>query len=239
MKSSAIFISAGNHSSFLDYCINNLINHCDLYVNFYGEDLSSLKTIQNYSTFFSVYKTTKFPALKKIYSVSGIDKYENVFVYDDDCVIEYGDILSILDIMNTYKLKVAAPCQNNKAKWSHKIMLKHEGNHIFRYTNFVEMNFPVFSQECLYQYMNIYDGELYGWGNDWWYLNMLDARKNKVCGIIDSICVSNPNYSDKKFASDSIDSFVPRDSRRLQWEKLRHRIKLHEWPGENLEFIYP
>jgi len=243
MKSSAIFLSVGNHSVFLEYCIRILLPYCDLFVNFYGDDRSQLKTIQNYSHYSSLHKTTKFPALKKIYNISGIDKYRNVFVFDDDCIVKSGDLLSLIDIMNKYDLKIISPSHSKEHKWSHRIMLTHEGDHVFRYTNFIEMNFPVFSQGCLQRYMEIYDGELLGWGNDWWYLNMLgfshklDPSGNKVCGIVDSVCVCNPHNHEKKYPDDSIDVFATRESRRLQWDKLRHRIKLHEWTVQNLEFV--
>lgn len=237
-KTSAIFLSVGDHSYFLDYCINNLIDKVDLFINFYGSDLNQYEHIKKVAKYFSEYKTTKFPALKKIYNISGINEYSNVFVYDDDCIVDSGNLLDLIHLMNKYNIQIISPSHSTKAKYSHPIMLTHSGTHLFRYTNFIEMNFPMFSKDSLKKYMEVYDGNLYGWGNDWWYLNAINARENNVCAIVDKICVINPHNYQKKAPNDSIDNFLSRDLRHEQWKQTRNNNKLYEWQHKNLEFIY-
>ena len=231
----AIFSSIGYSTNLLDYCIQKL-DHCDLFVNFFGDDQELLDKIYQYSKFVSTIKTTKFPSLKKIYDLCDINQYDYVFVYDDDCIVESGDILSIPLIMKKYNLDIGSPCHSNNGIVSHNVMRFNDGNHIFRYTNFIEMNFPVFSKDALQKYMLAYDGQLCGWGNDWWYLNVLESNIKKNSGIIDSVCVKNPLYHEKNYKS--INNFMPRENRRLEWEKLRHNMKLHEWSQKTLDFIY-
>jgi hypothetical protein len=138
--------------------------------------------------------------------------------------------------MQKYNLDIGSPSHSNSGIVSHHIMRFNDGNHIFRYTNFIEMNFPVFAKNALKKYMFSYDGELCGWGNDWWYLNILQSNKNKNCGIIDSVCVKNPSHHEKNYKS--INDFMPRENRRLQWEKLRHDMQLHEWSQKTIDFVY-
>lgn len=231
----AIFSSVGDNKTFLNFYYDHL-SCCDLFINFHGSNDRIYSIIKKYSKHISRIHTTKFPALKNIYNISNLSMYDYVFVFDDDCIVEYGDLCTIPILMEKYKMDIAAPCQSNSGKISHDITRHHSGNHIFRYTNFVEMNFPVFSQEGLKKYMSVYDGKLCGWGNDWWYLNTMSSFEQKNCGIIDNICVKNPYEHEKNFAS--IDDIMNRRDRAYQWEETRNRLNLNEWSQKNLEFIW-
>lgn len=231
----AIFSSVGNNEKFIDFYHKQLRN-CDLFLNFYGSDENIYSMFRAYSKNISRIKTTKFPALKYMYNTSDIDTYDYIFVFDDDCMVEHGNLNMIPPIMKNYNLEIASPCQTTKGKISHNIMKYHFGNHIFRYTNFIEMNFPVFSQQSLKKYMVAYDGKLCGWGNDWWYLNIIDASETKNCGIVDNVCVKNPNKHEKSFSS--IDDFMIREDRKLQWKETKTKFTLKEWKHKNIEFVY-
>jgi hypothetical protein len=115
-------------------------------------------------------------------------------------------------------------------------MLHHNGKHKFRYVNFVEMNFPVFSRKALEKYMSVYDGELSGWGNDWWYLNILEANNKKCCAITDKIIVVNPTEKNKD-KSCNIENIVPLQKRIQEWEEIKKKYNLLTWEKKTIEFI--
>ena len=229
----AIFSSVGNNDKFLPFCLNNKC--CDLFVNFYGSDDKIYSSLKTYSQSVSKIKTTKFPALKYMYENSKLCEYDYVFVLDDDCTIEYGELCNIPVAMQKYNIDIASACHSIKGKISHGIMKHHQGEHIFRYVNFVEMNFPIFSSASLKKYMSIYDGKLCGWGNDWWYLQTINS-KNKNCAIFDNVCVINPYRHQKD--SVSIDNFMSREDRCSEWRQTQKDLNLREWGHRNLEFIY-
>lgn len=232
----ALYSSIGNNiKSFLSYFHYNLSNRCDLFLNFYGNNDSIFNELTAHCSYIGRQYTTKFPSLKIAYLNSTISDYDYVLVLDDDFVVEKGDLFHVINVMSQYNLDIASACHSNSGKVSHHIMRHHEGDHIFRYTNFVEMNFPIFSKNGLYKYMQVYDGNLCGWGNDWWYLNVLNCNAQKNCGIIDNVCIKNP-YNHEK--SGNIDSFMTRNARHEQWKTLQHQMNLHQWNMKNIEFVH-
>lgn len=228
----AVFSSVGDDQKFFDYFRISLQDKCDLFVNYYGEGYL-LGQLKNYAKYVSVKKTTKFPALHNAYFVSDIKNYDYILVFDDDCIVESGNLLDIIKTMDKHNLKIASPCHSRKGKISHSIMTHRAGNHIFRYTNFIEMNFPIFSKSALHDYMSVYDGSLCGWGNDWWYLSVLNSDKIKNTAILDSVSVINTHKTHS-----SIDNYIPREARKAQWRETKHAFGLNEWEHKNLEFIY-
>lgn len=239
----AIFSSVGDDDKFLNF-YHNQLDCCDLFVNFYGSDDRVYSILKKYSKNISRINTTKFPSLKSMYNNSELSTYDYVFVFDDDCIImpsitisEYGNLCDIPILMKKYNLDIASPCHSDDGKISHKIMKYHAGNHIFRYVNFIEMNFPIFSKRGLQKYMSTYDGKLCGWGNDWWYLNTIHSfKEEKNCGIVDSICVKNPNKTEKCFPS--IDNFMQENARALEWQETKIKFNLKQWQHRTMEFIY-
>lgn len=232
----AFYTSTGYSSNSIDFYLSNLKDQCDLFFNYYGDDNQYYNNIKQYAVSSTHLKTTKFPALKNLFLNSDIKTYDYILVFDDDMIMEYGDILSIPYIMQQYSIDIASSCHSNFGRFSHHIMLNHTGNHLFRYTNFIEMNFPIFNNYALNKYMINYDGILCGWGNDWWYLNVLDCNNKKNCAIIDSVCIKNPHHEEKQFMT--IDKFMDRESRHDQWKLTRHKFDLHQWNMKNIEFIY-
>lgn len=232
----ALFSSIGDDINyFLSYYKNNLSDNCDLYLNYYGNNHEIYVALNENAKFLSNIYTTKFPALKIAFEKTNLSEYDYIFVFDDDFTIETGNILYIPDIMSRYNLEIASGCHSNSGRVSFDLMRFHEGDHIFRYTNFVEMNFPVFSKNALSQYMKVYDGKLCGWGNDWWYLNELQCNYKNNCGIIDKICIKNAHHHEK---TSHIDRYMPRDDRHNQWKSVRQKMNLQQWNMQNKEFVY-
>lgn len=238
-KKSCFFISAGNNSLLCNYIFNNkvLLNNFDVIINFYDTDESYFKKLSNIATHIEKYKTTKFISLKKMYDSSKIKKYECVYVFDDDAILIKGKYIRLQNLMLNYNLSIISPSHSKTGKISYKELETKNGDHVLRYVNFIEMNFPVFSRNALEKYMNVYDGSLCGYGNDWWFLNVIEADKKECCAICDSVVVENPQHN-KKNKSNCIDSFMSLQKRGEEFIQTCKKQNLKVWNVETTKYIY-
>lgn len=241
MVKNAIFLCVGDAEVFSFYCIDNLLDHFDLIINFFGSDDKKFELLKNKATYIERSSGTKFITLKNIYDKNNllINKYEYVVCWDDDAIIISGNLQDTIGLAKTFNIKIISPCHDSSGKISHQIMRQYPGNHILRYTNFIEMNFPIFRADVLGQYLSIYDGSLCGFGNDWWYLSTIDAtnESNYACAINDSFVVNNPHnyyYTDK----DKINNFVSIQDRKKQWQMTKTKYGLTEWNQKTLAYVH-
>lgn len=249
MKDIAIYISAGDNDTFGKYCIENLSKYCDVIINYYGQNNKDRLFFKMNSKRYSQIKTTKFVSLKQNYKK--IQKYNCVYVFDDDCIPIQGNLLDLYKILVKYNLSLVSPSHDPAGKGIIRLMHFTQGDHKFRYTNFIEMNFPVFSQEALYNYMKVYDGKLCGWGNDWWFCYANKCYEQLNCGIVDSIIVKNPynrnknktfgmlnDHTYQNIEKSDIDNFMTKGDRRNQWIDVMKKYNIREWKRQNLKFVY-
>ena len=251
MKNIAIYVSAGNNDTFAKYAIENLSSDCDILVNYYGNNHNDAKFLFKHSKAFSNKNTTKFVSLKINYNKFKINQYDCVYVFDDDCILVQGNLIDLYKVLDHLNLKLISPSHDPNGKGLIKLMHHVPGNHKFRYTNFIEMNFPIFSQEALHNYMKVYDGKLCGWGNDWWFCHTNLSNRQLNCGIYDKVIVRNPfaankihNYgllSDHTYNNiekSDIDNYMSKGDRRNQWIKTMIRYDIREWQRKNLKYLY-
>jgi hypothetical protein len=180
---------------------------------------------------------SKFSSLKEVYDFTAIPKYEFTFVFDDDCVFESGSLINLLDRAVDVDIEVLAPAQSSIGRVSHKIMSPVEGHHTFRFTNFVEMNYVVFSRFALAKFMVAYDKSVPGWGVDWWYANVLGFNTRRCCGICDDIVVINPHHH-MKDPDGLISNLINIKDNEKCWLDAKTRLDLKEWPHKNVGYIY-
>lgn len=251
MKDIAIFTSSGDNDTFGKYAIENLSDDCDIFINYYGKNYEDFLFFKNHATFCSMTQTTKFVALHQIYQSTSIKQYNCVYVFDDDCVLIDGNLLDLYQLMMRYNLKLIAPSQSDEGKVNISIMRHQSGNHIIRYTNFIEMNFPVFSQQALSKYMEVYDGQLCGWGNDWWFCRANNSHIEENCAVCDNIIVKNPTNNSKKHTyglltdhtysdiqKSDIDNYMTKGDRRNQWIGVMINHRVREWDRKTLRYVY-
>jgi hypothetical protein len=244
MIKDAIFISAGKNEDLATYCLKYHKNNFDIFVNIY-EDFSAKPFIEKNAKKCFYYPTTKFIALSRIYK-EYLSEYNTVSVFDDDGVFMDGSPEDLVKYIYNYNLDIISPAQHPYGKIStyiDRVTRLHDGDHKYRITNFIEMNFPVFKNTALKQYMDIYDGKLCGYGNDWWFLNVLDANNKNNCAITDKVVIFNPRYyqkkySDKKNKTTDIDHFMSPNDRKKQWLETMQKYDLKMWEISNKSIIY-
>lgn len=238
VKNAAIFLCVGDREVFGSYAIDHLLNYNDIIVNYFGKNDEKINTFKKHSIYFQHKFGTKFLALKDIVSRDPdiLNQYKYLVCWDDDATIKNGSISQLIDLMEQYSLKIISPSHDNSAKISHSIMRTYPGDHIFRLTNFVEMTFPIFKIEFIIQYLNEYDGSCCGYGNDWWYMNLIEDRGSKYdVGICDSVIVTNPrNHSHK----DNISEYASKTERYKEWEDAKNKYELNQWVPKTLAYVH-
>lgn len=223
-----IFTSAGDKERFATFCSESLREY-DVIINYYGDDEERRERLMKSSKKVVSLKTTKFIALKQIYDSEIRGRYDWVAVFDDDARFVEGSMGDLLGAGERFSLDIVSG--SHVGKVSHPIVHKRvAGDHRIRYVNFIEMNFPVFRETALSKYMDAYDGKLCGWGNDWWYCNVLGTDSNKNAGIVDSVSIENPP------ANLEMERFMGWKSRMFQWEETKSRLGLKEWEMDTVGF---
>ena len=200
----------------------------DIVCNYYANNTKKYEEIKKLTNHAEPLRLSKFQSLKQIYNY--VSKYEYIFVFDDDAQIIQGDLSRIPKIMKDYDIDIASTAHDSRGKLSHKIHIPHVGDHIFRYVNFIELNFPVFSNRFLTEFINTYDGILCGWGIDHWYSQFGNKTNNKI--IIDDIVICNPKHSRK------INSLMSKKDREHQWNEYKNKLNIKDIRPQNIEFVY-
>jgi hypothetical protein len=238
VNKNAIFLCAGDKEVFGSYVIENLLDNYDLIVNYFGLNEKQVELYKKYAVFFQHKPSTKFLALKDIFDHRPkiFDDYENIVCFDDDASIINGSIDHLIATMNMFNMKIISPAHYNKSKISHNIMRTYPGNHIVRFTNFVEMTFPIFKKTFMIDYLNIYDGSCCGYGNDWWCMNTISGRgSHNDVGICDTVVVNNPKNSRNK---NNISEYKPKLQRRKEWQITKSKYGLSEWTPKTLSYVH-
>jgi hypothetical protein len=238
VKNTAIFLCVGDKEIFGSYALTHLLDDYDLIVNYFGNNSTKIDLFKKHSTYFQHQPGTKFTSLKDIFSKHPnlSDRYKYVVCWDDDAIIKEGSISHLIDFMETYNLKIISPSHDTSAKISWSVMRTYPGNHVFRFTNFVEMTFPIFQSKFITQYLNEYDGSCCGHGNDWWYMNLIEDKGSKYdVGVCDGVIVTNPrNHSGKN----NISEYCNKDNRSKQWEDAKNKYELSQWFPKTLAYVH-
>lgn len=113
-----------------------------------------------------------------------LKEYDYYYIPDDGIFIDDVNIKTLFGIMEKYNLAIAQPALTN-SYFSYDITLKKEES-ILRYTNFVEMMQPCFSNEALNKILFTFNENLSGWGMDFHWPFIVEYEKKNMA-IIDCI----------------------------------------------------
>ena len=219
-----VFTSAGDNTKFYKHWLGRNRNF-NLMVVYYGNEKNKFK---NKCDYYYERKGSKFQNLKYVYDRYKFifQQYENFFILDDDIIISTKEINKLFEIIKKYDLWILGPSFKYPSKVSHIITKKLENNFL-RYTNFVEVNVPLFSKYAFHKYMNYYNSILVGYGVDYHYIWILGLDKKNKYAICDSISCINPITEVR-----SINLLQDFDTRVYTWYKFmkdnKIRIKNHK-----------
>lgn len=225
------FTSIGEDLTLIKYIRQNY--NYDIVCNYYNTKLETFNNIKKLTNHSEKHKDCKFPSLKKIYNSYIKDQnYEYIFVYDDDALIVKDSLETLLKVAKDYNLDMVSSAHDINGKITWKIHLPVMGNHIFRYVNFIEINFPIFSKNGLSKFINEYDEKLCDYGIDHWYTKILNPEINMNMGIVDTVVIHNPKNSTK------LNSVVSHDIRMKQMNSFLSEYKIPKIKPKTLAFEY-
>jgi len=193
MTTNFLFSSVGNNTNFDSLWINDKIEY-DIYVIYYGDDEDIFNKYRSKVKLIEKRKGSKFQNFKYFYDtyIDIINKYDRFFILDDDIIFNVEDINNMFKLSKKYNLDICAPSFLSEGKISHSVT-EHKKDIILTYTNFVEVNTPLFNVLSLHKLMNTIDYTLMEWGVDFLYIWCNGIYKQKSYAIIHCITCINPH----------------------------------------------
>ena len=113
-----------------------------------------------------------------------LDKYEYIFLMDDDIEMSTEEVNKLFGIMKQYHLRIAQP-----SLVMSYYTYRHTANHplcILRYTNFVEMMIPCFSKEALLLVLPTFQKKIRGCGIEMHWPKLINANHKEIA-VIDAV----------------------------------------------------
>ena len=154
----------------------------DLLVSYYGSD-------PNFDPgecdAFVRHQGQKWPAIQELYLQGMLEHHEFVWFPDVDIRTTMRDINLMFETCRLFELDLAQPSLSARSHISHDIT-QQRPNLVLRYTNFVEMMIPVFSQPALRKCVASFDVPGMGWGLDYVWPLLLGYPLRGIA-IIDAI----------------------------------------------------
>ena len=130
----------------------------------------------------------KFQSIHKLlYSGGALREYDYVAFPDDDIDTSWRDINLMFEIAKCHKLMLCQPALHRSSFYSHQITLQQSDKRL-RYTNFVEVMFPVFSQAALERCVGSFPLSESSWGLDQLWPRLLGGHRYQI-GVIDAVAV--------------------------------------------------
>jgi len=239
-----VFSSVGDRSDcFESWTDNDESRTYDLWVAYYGESETQWKRIQERSDMCFRRKGAKFQNFSFVWKrmKSFIQNtYDYVWIPDDDIEISSDGIERCFALARKYKLWVCGPSftDSHRAKITHSVT-KHIPGRVLHFTNFVEVNVPLFDVSILPRIMRVYPYELIGWGIDFLIVWTLGIHRRNRYAIIDAVQCINPKDNEKmSVVTESISSSreerelykIPGAKNRGQiWADVSKRIHCPFW----------
>ncbi|SFJ06836.1 DUF707 domain-containing protein [Methylobacterium brachiatum] len=159
----------------------------DLCLAWYGDETSfSQRPPSEYSVLLR--KGNKLQCLHRLcYPGSPIFDYDYVAFPDDDIVTSWRDLNKIFQLCVDFNLILGQPSLSHDSYISHSI-LRQQPDKIVRFTNFVEIMTPFFSQSALRRCCGTFHFGPSGWGLDYAWPVILGDPRNRI-GVIDAVPV--------------------------------------------------
>jgi hypothetical protein len=230
-----VFTSAGDNTNFDELWLDKKQTY-DVYLIYFGDNKEIFEKYRSKVYFSEQRKGSKFQNFYYFYKKYGdiFELYDYIFILDDDICMTSQDIDRMFKIAVKYDLLICQPSFTHESQISHAIT-KHIPDVILQYTNFVEVNTPLFKKEALIRLMDKYHECLIGWGIDYLsiYVNGIELT-NKYAVIHDVQC-TNPTIENKKYKRRELNSIVNCEFREKIWNEfakynnypLKYQLKVH------------
>ena len=220
IKKNLVFSSVGDISNHHQWLKGK--SNFDLFLINYSDNNTEYK---NDADYYYKRKGSKFQNFHYLYKNHRdiLDKYDRFLLLDDDIKFSGTSISKLFNIHEQFDLSIAQPAFTQKSKISYLINLNHP-RYFLRYTNFIEMNTPLFIKHALYKFMESYDPVLPSYGIDLWFINVIGTNEKNIA-IIDDIVCTNPNDFFKR-GNREIDKLAPAQTRVRIWNEIQYNLRI-------------
>ena len=196
-KKNMVFTSAGDNT-FFNHLWTGLDANYDIYVIYYGDNKEKFLSYKNVVKYIERRKGSKFQNFHYFYNARPdiIAQYERFFILDDDIMMFTQDINEMFKYSVKYNLAICQPAFKGCGRISHEIT-KQDETSLVRFTNFIEVNTPLFTRVAIDNLMRVYIPELIGWGIDYLYMWANGLEKENYYAVINAIGCINPHDNAK------------------------------------------
>lgn len=224
-----VFTSAGDKTNFVTHWLDRQFHrNFDIWVVYYGD--SETDKYKENADHWERRKGSKFQNFYHMWKKykAHLKKYKKIFVLDDDIIFSTIDINRCFEMSYLHELWLLQPTFRLSGKISFEIT-KQKPNSVLRYSNFVEVNTPLFDIEILDDIMEKYDPVLTGYGVDFLMSYILTRRKDyhrKRIALLDNVSCINP-HDIYKGGTREIDRVGPSSKRIGIWYKFARKHKIY------------
>lgn len=221
-----VFTSAGDHTNFHELWSHPYVkSDYDIFVVYYGNNHHQYEKYKKNVQWIDKHKGSKFQNFFWFYQNHPeiLDQYDYFFILDDDILFWSLDINQMFSIAREYELSICQPSFLPESVLSHKITLQNDATFL-RYTNFVEVNTPLFNKEALINAMKVMDDRLIEYGVDYLYIWANGMYKKNKYAVIDMVSCINPTPNQKKITTREIDHADPKNMKNKIWEDYAKKI---------------
>ena len=215
LKDYLIIINIGNNISFIEKCeLFNKHRNYDICVNFWGNDENIKNNLYKNSDYFYQFKDGYLNNLYLILKDNFWLNYNYIGKMDDDLIINYNKINYLFNVSKKYNLDITQPSFKDNVNLVYKCF-KDNPRKIFTYSNFIEIQFPIFKKIILKNtiFPLIKDFIINfnfksGWGLDAVWSSVPNIKKAIIQGINCEHCKPvNPGHEDSYYKKFNIDPF--------------------------------
>jgi len=230
MKENILFTSAGDSTNFHDLWCEDSRNY-DIFICYYGD--SDEDKYKEYSDFYVKRKGSKMQNFHHIWkkNIGNIKNYKFFYIVDDDIIIKTDDINNLFRLAKELDIWILQPSLSETSKIDHGITKQIPGNK-YRYTNFIEINTPLFSRYSISRCMDIYNPLLTGYGIDILFQHRLGINRENKYVIVDCISCINPKREESE-----IEKLQPLQTRFQTWKKIQKSLKIDDIFHKNFSFV--
>ena len=234
MRENILFTSAGDNTKFYDlWCTDN--RNYDIFICYYGDDDTTTDKYKEYSDFYIKRKGSKIQNFYYIWqnNIGNIKDYKFFYIVDDDIIIKTEQINELFKLFSELDVWILQPsfADTENSKISHGIT-KQNTNFKYRFTNFIEINTPFFSNYAISKCMNNYNPLLTGYGIDILFLYTLGLERENKYVIVDYISCINPTKVDSE-----IDKLQSLPIRFNIWKTIQKSLKLNDIIHKNFSTV--
>lgn len=184
-RDNLVCVRLGRSSAFRHWFQPDAPRNWDLMLSYYAppdEDalFSAAETV-------SAGGVSKFPAIADLHSADPglFARYRFIWFLDDDIEVAFADVDRLFEQMSGFGLSLAQPALSSDSyvNWP---LTKVDPECQVRYTDFVEVMMPVFSQQAFQRCVGSFATSISGWGLDFVWPKLLGYSR-KSLGIIDTV----------------------------------------------------